>query len=64
MKRLISSDTARPWETHISAALVLASLAFAVGEFWSPLAGSALVASALFVALRPLFGAKLAPVAG
>jgi hypothetical protein len=45
----------RPWERHLRVAAVLAALAFAAEEFWSPLAGAAIGAAALFVALRPLF---------
>jgi hypothetical protein len=45
----------RPWEKHLSAALVLAAVAFAVGELWSVMAGAAIAAAAFFVALRPLF---------
>ena len=45
----------RPWETHLCAALVLASIAFAVGELWRAEAGAAIGAAAVFVALRPLF---------
>ncbi|MFD1580715.1 hypothetical protein [Ramlibacter ginsenosidimutans] len=36
-------------------ALVLLAIAFSVYVFWSHLAGSALTAVALFVALKPLF---------
>ena len=45
----------RPWEKHLRMALVLSAVAFAVGEFWSLMAGSAIAAVAVFVALRPLF---------
>jgi hypothetical protein len=45
----------RPWEKHLSAAIVLAAAAFAVGELWSGVAGAAIAAAAVFVALRPLF---------
>lgn len=45
----------RPWEKHLSTALVLAALAFAAGVLWNLMAGAALGAAALFVALRPLF---------
>jgi len=36
-------------------ALCIAAVAFAVGVLWNLMAGSALAAVALFVALRPLF---------
>jgi len=45
----------RPWEKHLSLAVLLAAVAFAVGVLWSPMAGAAIAAAALFVALRPLF---------
>jgi hypothetical protein len=45
----------RPWEKHLSAALLIAAVAFAVGELWHPMAGAAIGAVAFFVALRPLF---------
>jgi hypothetical protein len=45
----------RPWEKHLSAAIAIAAVAFAVGEFWNAMAGAALAAVAVFVALRPLF---------
>ena len=45
----------RPWEKHISAAIVLAAVAFAVGETWNVMAGAAVAAVAVFVALRPFF---------
>ena len=45
----------RPWEKHLSAAIVLAAVAFAVGELWNVMAGSGIAAAAFFVALRPLF---------
>jgi hypothetical protein len=45
----------RPWEKHLSTATVLAAAAFAVGELWNVMAGSAIGAAAFFVALRPLF---------
>ncbi len=45
----------RPWEKHLRMALVLAAVAFAVGVFWNVMAGAAVGAIALFVALRPLF---------
>jgi hypothetical protein len=35
----------RPWETHLCAALVLASIAFAVGELWRAEAGAAIGAA-------------------
>lgn len=45
----------RPWEKHLSIALALAAVAFAVGEVWNVMAGAAIGAVAVFVALRPLF---------
>jgi hypothetical protein len=45
----------RPWEKHLSTAIVLAAVAFAVGELWNVAAGTAIAAVAFFVALRPLF---------
>ena len=45
----------RPWEKHLSMALVLAAVAFAVGVGWNRMAGAAIGAVAFFVALRPLF---------
>ena len=45
----------RPWEKHLSIAVALAAVAFAVGEVWNVMAGSAIAAVAVFVALRPLF---------
>ena len=45
----------RPWEKHLSAALLLAAIAVATGEIWNPMAGAAIGAVAFFVALRPLF---------
>jgi hypothetical protein len=45
----------RPWEKHLRFAVVLAAVAFAVGVLWNLMAGAAIAASALFVALRPLF---------
>jgi hypothetical protein len=45
----------RPWEKHLSLALALASIAFALGVLWRPGAGAAVGAAAVFVALRPLF---------
>lgn len=45
----------RPWEKHLRLAVVLASVAVAVGELWNVMAGAAIGAAAVFVALRPLF---------
>lgn len=45
----------RPWEKHLSLAIVLFAVAFAAAEFWSTMAGAAVAAVAVFVALRPLF---------
>ena len=45
----------RPWEKHFRIAIVLAAAAFAVGVLWNVMAGCALAAAAVFVALRPLF---------
>jgi hypothetical protein len=45
----------RPWEKHLSAAIILAAAAFAVGELVNLVAGAAIGAVAFFVALRPLF---------
>jgi hypothetical protein len=45
----------RPWEKHFRMAVVLSALGFAASVFWNPMAGAALGAVALFVALRPLF---------
>ena len=45
----------RPWEKHLSAAILLASIALAVGAAWNAMAGAALGAVAFFIALRPLF---------
>jgi hypothetical protein len=45
----------RPWEKHLRMAVVLSAIAFAVAVFWNLMAGSAIAAVALFVALRPLF---------
>jgi len=45
----------RPWEKHLSLAILLAATAFAVGELWNAMAGAAIAAAAFFVALRPLF---------
>jgi len=45
----------RPWEKHLRMAIVLSAVAFAVAELWNVMAGSAIAAVALFVALRPLF---------
>jgi hypothetical protein len=44
-----------PWEKHLSLALVLAAVAFAVAELWNLMAGAAIGAVGVFVALRPLF---------
>jgi hypothetical protein len=49
------SSMRRPWEKHFRMAIVLLAVGFAVAEFWNLMAGSALAAAALFVALRPLF---------
>lgn len=45
----------RPWEKHLALAVVLSAVAFAVGETWNLMAGAAIGAAAVFVALRPLF---------
>lgn len=45
----------RPWEKHLSVALLLAAAALAIGEFWNAMAGSAMGAVAFFVGMRPLF---------
>jgi small-conductance mechanosensitive channel len=45
----------RPWEKHLSTAIVLAAAAFAVAQLWNAMAGAAIGAVAFFVALRPLF---------
>jgi small-conductance mechanosensitive channel len=45
----------RPWQKHLSIAILLASIAFAVGELWNVMAGAAIGAVAFFIALRPLF---------
>jgi hypothetical protein len=45
----------RPWQKHLSVAVLLAAIAVAVGEFWNLMAGAAIGAAAFFVALRPLF---------
>ena len=45
----------RPWEKHLRTAIVLAAVAFAVGVLWNVMAGAAIGAAAVFVALRPLF---------
>jgi hypothetical protein len=45
----------RPWEKHLSTAIMLAAIAFAAGETWNTMAGAAIGAVAVFVALRPLF---------
>jgi hypothetical protein len=50
-----ASPMRRPWEKHFRTAAVLAAVAFAVGEFWNLMAGCAIAAVAVFVALRPLF---------
>lgn len=47
----------RPWEKHLSAAIVLAAIAFAVGVMWNLMVGAGIAAVAFFVALRPLFRA-------
>lgn len=44
-----------PWEQHLTMALVLLAIAFTVYVLWSHVAGSAVTAVALFVALKPLF---------
>jgi hypothetical protein len=36
-------------------AILLSAVAFAIAQFWNLMAGSALAAVAVFVALRPLF---------
>lgn len=43
------------WEKHLTMALVLLAVAFTVYVLWSHMAGSALTAVAVFVALKPLF---------
>jgi hypothetical protein len=45
----------RPWEKHFRMAVLLAAIAFAAAVFWNLMAGAALGAVALFIALRPLF---------
>jgi hypothetical protein len=45
----------RPWEKHLSLAIALSAVAFAAAEFWNTMAGAAVAAVAVFVALRPLF---------
>jgi hypothetical protein len=45
----------RPWEKHLRTAILLLSIAFAAAVLWNRMAGAALAAIALFVALRPLF---------
>ena len=45
----------RPWEKHLRMAIVLSAIAFAVAEVWNLMAGCAIAAVAVFVALRPLF---------
>jgi hypothetical protein len=47
----------RPWEKHLRIAVVLIALAFAAWVMWNEMAGAAIAAIALFVALRPLFRA-------
>lgn len=44
-----------PWEQHLTMAFVLLAIAFTVYVLWGHVAGSALTAVALFVALKPLF---------
>jgi hypothetical protein len=51
----MASSMQRPWEKHLSVAIALAAVAFAVAEFWNAMAAAALGAVAVFVALRPLF---------
>lgn len=51
-----------PWERHLSAAVLLVSVAVVTGEFWNAFAGAAIAAAAFFVAMRPLFCSD--PVAG
>lgn len=51
----------RPWEKHLSLAVVLASVAVAVGEVWNVMAGAAIAAVAVFVGLRPLFRNRRPP---
>lgn len=43
------------WERHLTLACVLLAVAFTAYVLWSHMAGSALTAVALFVALKPLF---------
>lgn len=45
----------RPWEKHLRIAIFLTAVAVAVGELWNVMAGAAIAAVAVFVALRPLF---------
>jgi hypothetical protein len=45
----------RPWEKHLSVAVVLLAVAFAAAEFWNLMAGAAVAAMAVYVALLPLF---------
>jgi hypothetical protein len=51
----------RPWEKHLSLAIALLAVAFAAGVFWNVVAGAALAAVAVFVALRPLFRNRRRP---
>jgi hypothetical protein len=51
----------RPWRKHLSYALLVAAIAFAVGETLEPLAGAALGAVAFFIAMRPLFMKRAKP---
>jgi hypothetical protein len=55
---LDAEDMHRPWEKHFRMAIVLSSLGFAAAVLWNPVAGAAVGAAALFVALRPLFLAQ------
>lgn len=50
-----------PWEKHLRIAVLLSAVAFAVAEFWNVMAGAAIAAVAVFVALRPLFRADRDP---
>ena len=47
--------TRNTWEKHLCLALVLASVAFAVGELQNAFWGAAVAAVAFFVTMRPLF---------
>ena len=47
----------RPWEKHLSSAIVLAAVAGAVAVVWNLMVGAGIAAVAVFVALRPLFRA-------